>query len=140
MKNVFLDTNILLEIILNRKQKLSCQRILQAGIEGDIVLFASYLTFANMAYVLHKEKVPRQEIYAILRDLETILKVLPMDGRQLHTALIQEVTDFEDMLQYRCAKDGECESIVTINTSHFKSFSELPIYTPDQIIEILNKQ
>ena len=79
MMNVFLDTNILLEVVLCRKKKAVCQQILQAGMDGEVSLFASYLSFANMAYILQRNKVPREQIYQVERMLESRMEVLPMD-------------------------------------------------------------
>lgn len=134
MMNVFLDTNILLEIILCRKEKAACQQILQAGIDGEVNLFASYLTFANVAYILQRNKVPREQIYQVERIMESQIEVLTMDKNQLRTALRHEVKDFEDMLQYQCALTGRCDCIVTINTDDFTEFSSLPIYSPDDFL------
>lgn len=62
MKNVFLDTNVLLEILCNRRYCKSCEQILMRGKNGYINLFASFLTFANMAYVLQREKINREDL------------------------------------------------------------------------------
>ena len=70
MLNVFLDTNILLEIILARKEQAACQQILQAGWNGEINLSASYLTFANMAYIMQRNKIPQTKIYQVERMME----------------------------------------------------------------------
>ena len=134
----FLDTNILLEIILARREQVACQQILQAGREGEISLSASYLTFANMAYILQRNKVPREQVYQVERAMESQIVVLPMDGEQLRTALCHEVKDFEDMLQYQSAIAGKCDCIVTINTDDFMEFSSLPVYTPDNLLDLLD--
>ena len=135
---VFLDTNILLETVFNRQHKFACDQILLHGQKGDIDLFASYLTFANMAYILRRNKVPRNQIYQVERTMESQITVLPMDGGQLHTALRHEVKDFEDMLQYQSAVAGKCDCIVTINTGDFLEFSNLPIYSPDELLDLLD--
>jgi len=140
MLNVFLDTNILLEIVLNRKYKYSCQQILQAGINSEIRTHASILTFANMAYVLEKEKIEKPLIYSILRDLESVVNVIEMNDGHLRKSLQQEVKDFEDMLQYQCAISSFCDCIVTINTKHFSQFCNIPLYKPDELAVIIDKQ
>lgn len=137
MQRVFLDTNILLEIILKRNYKESCQQILQAGMVNDVELCVSVLSFANMTYVLQKAKVPRNDIYSIERDLESIVTVLPMDRWQLHEALRQETKDFEDMLQYQCALSGQCDVIVTINIVDYRLFSTVPLYMPNDFLAYL---
>jgi len=50
-----------------------------------------------------------------------------MDNDQLQNALSQRVKDFEDMLQYQCAKAANCEYIISGNKRHFKDFCELPL-------------
>ena len=139
MLNVFLDTNILLEIILARKEQAACQQILQAGWNGEINLSASYHTFANMAYIMQRNKIPQTKIYQVERMMENRMTVLAMDGSQLRTALRHEVKDFEDMLQYQSAVAGQCDCIVTINANDFAEFSNLPIYSPDELLDILDE-
>ena len=139
MKKVFLDTNILLEVILDRQQRVACEQILQAGISGQIALYAAYLSFANMAYVMKKKKMRREDIYRAERFLNSIINVLPMDGQQLTAALAYEVKDFEDMLQYQCAENGECDCIVTINSTDFLEFSTMPINTPDELLDSIEE-
>ena len=135
MKNVFLDTNILLEIILQRGQKSLCEQILKYGQDGDVNLYASHLTFANMAYVMHRYSVSRADIYKAERFVDSIITVLPMTRGQLRRALQQEVKDFEDMLQYQCAIDGNCDCIVTINTDDFLEFATIPVLTPQDFFD-----
>ena len=135
---VFLDTNILLETVFNRQYKFACDQILLHGQKGDIDLFASYLTFANMAYIMRRNKVAREHIYMVERMMESQMRVLPMDGGQLRRALRHEVKDFEDMLQYQSAIAGKCDCIVTINTDDFMEFSSLPVYMPDNLLDLLD--
>ena len=140
MKKVFLDTNILLEIVLDRKEKDACNQIIQAGLNKEVSLFASYLTFANMAYVLKKNKVSREHVYQIGQTMEKMMTVLPMDGDQLRAALQHEVNDFEDMLQHQCAVAGQSDCIVNINTNDFKEFSTIPVYSPDELLNMLDEE
>lgn len=140
MRNVFLDTNILLEVLCNRKHCNSCAQILMRGEKGYFRLFASFLTFANMAYVLQREKLNRYDIYKAERTMESLVTVLLMDGDQLRKALRLEVKDFEDMLQYQSAVAGQCDCIVTINVDDFKEFSTLPVYSPDDLLDLLDAE
>lgn len=130
MKRVFLDTNILVDYALGREFGDDAEQLLQRGHDGEVSLMASYLTFANMAYIL-RTKV---DIYALLENLSNFIAVLPMDNEQLQNALGQKVHDFEDMLQYQCAKAGECDVIITNNKHDFAEFSELPIMTAAEFL------
>ena len=46
--NVFLDTNILIDVIENREGTIMAKRILQLGKDKEINIFASYLSYANI--------------------------------------------------------------------------------------------
>ena len=52
----------------------------------------------------------------------------------LQASLGQQVRDFEDMLQFQCAKAGGCEIIVTNNKCDFDEFSDLPVMTADEFL------
>ena len=52
MKNVFLDTNILIDYVLNRPGGNDAEQLFMHGRRGDVSLSASLLTIANMAYIL----------------------------------------------------------------------------------------
>lgn len=133
MKKVFLDTNIILDAILDNREHLEEARlILQEGKDCHIQLFASFLTFANIAYIMRKH--PKDEIYRTLRFYSNSMEVLPMDNIQLQSALIDEVDDFEDMLQYQCAVAAGCDCIVTNNINDFEEFSKLPLFTSEDIL------
>ena len=49
MKRIFLDTNILIDYIDNRAGADDAEQIFACGFSGEALLFASSLTFANMA-------------------------------------------------------------------------------------------
>lgn len=122
---VFLDTNILLDIAGNREYAQQGKLIYQLGTEGAIEICASYLTFANLNYILRDR--PRAERYNILRILYKGLTVLPCDAHQLNTALNhKDVRDFEDLLQYQCAVASGCDVLVTNNTRDYQEFSQIP--------------
>lgn len=123
MKRVFLDTNILIDYALGREHGDDAEQLLQRGCDGEIELAASYLTFANLAYIL-KSKI---DVYELISDLTRYITVLPTDGNQLLTALKQRVRDFEDMLQYQCAKTGRCDFIITGNSRDFAAFCDIPL-------------
>ena len=52
MKRIFLDTNILIDYIDNRAGADDAEQIFACGFSGEVLLFASSLTFANMAYII----------------------------------------------------------------------------------------
>ena len=49
--NVFLDTNILIDVIENREGTVFAKQLLQLGKDKKINLYASFLSFANINYI-----------------------------------------------------------------------------------------
>ena len=132
MKRVFLDTNILLDYGLDREQADNAEKILALGRLGVIELYASYLSYANMGYILRHH--PIAEIYTLIRMMRQPVEVLPCDAAQLDAGLGFEVKDFEDMMQYQCAKAAGCDVIVTNNKRDFHEFCELPFLTSEEFL------
>ena len=132
MKRVFLDTNILLDYGLDREQADYAENILALGKLGVIELYASYLSYANMGYILRHH--PVAEIYSLIRMMRQPVEVLPCDAAQLDAGLDFEVKDFEDMMQYQCAKAAGCDVIVTNNKKDFQQFCELPVLTSEEVL------
>ena len=130
MKRVFLDTNILIDYIQARAGGDDAKQLLMRGRDGEVSLYASFLTFANMAYILDG----KADIYELFAMLTSFITVLPMDSDQLQAALSQRAKDFEDMLQYQCAKVAGCDTIITGNKRHFTEFCELPLMTANEFL------
>ena len=132
MMKVFLDTNILLDFGLDRDKADFAEGIFQLGKEGLIELYASYLSYANMGYILRHH--PQEERYELVRMMRKPVVVLPCDAAQLDAGLATEVKDYEDMLQYQCAKAAGCDVIVTNNKKDFHEFCELPFLTAEEFL------
>lgn len=132
MMKVFLDTNILLDYGLDREKADFAGGILQLGKDGLIELYASYLSYANMGYILRHH--PVAERYELVRMMRQPLFVLPCDANQLDAGLLTEVKDFEDMLQYQCALAAGCDVVVTNNKKDFHEFYRIPFLTSEEFL------
>lgn len=135
MKKLFLDTNIILDVILEREEMPIAAQILTLGEQGKAHLCVSYLTIANVAYVIRKGRTT-SEIRSIITDLKQFVNILPMTSGQLDIALGVEANDFEDVLQYECARDAGCDIIITRNEQDF-GFSAIPVMNPSDYIATL---
>ena len=54
MKRIFLDTNVILDLILEREGAEDAASVLQLGENGEVDLEVSFLTMANAAYIARK--------------------------------------------------------------------------------------
>jgi predicted nucleic acid-binding protein len=78
MMKVFLDTNILLDYVDHREKRIYAKLILGMADEGLISLFASYLSYANMGYILRKRT--QEERYRLIREARAKKSCPRMDG------------------------------------------------------------
>ena len=132
MRKVFLDTNILLGYGQERARHDEAEAIFCLGDAGVIELFASYLSYANMGYILRgMERGAKYSLISLTREGVT---VLPCDELQLDAALSHPVKDYEDMLQYQCALAAGCEAIITNNKKDYYEFSQIPFLTSEEFL------
>ena len=117
-ERVFLDTNLLLDVVLERPGFEAPLQIIQLGAEGKVELFTSYLSMANIAYILRKNY--QGALIPTLKQLSLLVKVLPMDKSQLDDSMFLEGPDFEDLAQAVCAVSGGCSVLLTHNPKHFR--------------------
>ena len=136
MKRIFLDTNILIDYIDNRAGADDAEQIFACGFSGEALLFASSLTFANMAYIIKNRT--QEEKYDALKQMAGVVEILPLGKREVMSAIEQPVSDFEDMLQYQCAKTAGCDYIVT-NDRHHYDFSDIPHFPSSAFVEQLDE-
>ncbi len=134
MKRIFLDTNVILDFILERDGADDASDILSMGENNEINLFVSVLTIANIAYIVSKGHT-KEELYSFLADLTEVVHTLPMNEEQVKESLTCLATDFEDVLQYVCAKSNDSDIIITRNTKHFR-FSKIPVLSPKEFLNI----
>ena len=137
---VLVDTNVLLDYLLNRepfseharKIILSCK---EKKIQGCIAAHS----ISNMFFILRKE-FSVEERKAILTDLCLLFTVEGIDRFKLLSALKNEdFKDFEDCLQMECAKSFQADYIITRNIDDFKN-CQIACMTPEKFCILLEIQ
>ena len=132
MKRLFLDTNILIDYIDNRAGADDAEQIFAYGFSGEAQLYASSLTFANMAYIIKGRT--QEEKYDALNQMAGVVEIIDLRKQEVIAAISQPVKDFEDMLQYQCAKTAGCDYIVTNDRRHY-DFSDIPHFTSADFVK-----
>ncbi len=133
MKKVFLDTNIIVDLVADRKpfSKYAIE-IFKKAEEKKIKLFASSHSIATTHYLL-KKYLDEKSLRVVLYNLLDYLTVIAIDTDVLKKGLRSKHKDFEDAIQILCASSVEkIDCIVTRNTKDFRD-SELLVITPDEL-------
>ena len=136
MKNLFIDTNIVIDLLSRREPYYEEVANLFSLADRKIIeLSISSLTIANTGYTLLRN-MNSTSAKEILRKLRLIINILPLDDKIIGLALNDDsFTDFEDGLQYFTALENNQDIIITRNLKDFKN-SVLPVMTAGQFLEM----
>ena len=118
MIKAFIDTNVLIDLLLERDGCQDAATILLCQKEQKCSLFLSSWTMANIAYILRK-KFKGIALYNALNKLKTFFSVVSLTADNVESALMLQATDFEDALQYFSAANIQADVIVTRNEKDF---------------------
>lgn len=133
MIKVFLDTNILVDLIADRKPfSKHAIEIFKSAEELKTQLFTSSHSIATAHYLL-KKYVEEKDLRDILSNLLEFLDVISVDLDVLKKGLRSNHKDFEDAIQIICASSiTGIDFIVTRNIKDFKT-SNIAVLTPDEL-------
>jgi predicted nucleic acid-binding protein len=135
MKKLFLDTNVLLDILQKREPHYpSSSQLLSQIVRGKHRGYASVLTFSNIYYILCREVAPKDAVRNIQK-ISTFIEMLTVTAEMGKKALSSEISDYEDALQYLCAKANKADYIITRNKKDFVK-SEIEILSPQEMLNI----
>jgi len=107
---IFVDTNIFLDVLLQREEANNSTVVLNAIKEGLYSGVVLDITLLNIDYVARKQLVTIKDF---LRLINQSFSVVGADNERMEEALSLEHSDFEDTLQFVCAKHTKCDLIVT---------------------------
>jgi predicted nucleic acid-binding protein len=134
MKNIFLDTNIIVDLIADRPpfSKYAIE-LFSLAENNKIKLYTSSHSLATTHYLL-KKYIEEKELRVILYNLLEFITIIPVDLDVLRKSLNSNHKDFEDAVQIYCASTiNGMEYIVTRNIKDFKN-SEIPAFLPNEIV------
>lgn len=135
MTNLFIDTDIIIDFLIDRKPYSREAAIIFTLIDRKKLKgYASSLTFSNLYYVLHKIE-PHKKVISKLDSISNLLTILKVDEQMIRDAIDSGFSDFEDSIQYFCALDcKKIEVIITRNTRDYKN-SDLTVMSPGDFLK-----
>lgn len=128
----FVDTNIILDVLLKREGYVEAAKVLLAGGQDKGMLCTSVLSMANVVYILRK-KLQGNALYVELGKLSKFVIPVGLSAEDYEQALQLKAKDFEDALQYFCALSNECTAIITRNKKDFK-YSTIKVLSPEEFL------
>jgi predicted nucleic acid-binding protein len=137
MINFFLDTNIVIDFLTDRKPfSYLAGKLFDYSEKGEVKLYLSAVSYSNIYYVVRKVSSHKETI-KILSRLEEMTEIIDTTSSTIKNAIDSEFKDFEDALQYYSAKlNTNINGIVTRNGGDFKH-STISILTPEEAIRFV---
>lgn len=133
MRRIFLDTNVVLDYLMERGDFYKdSEYIFQAAYNNEVELCLSALSFSNIAYITRK-KFLKDELYELLAELRKMVTCTAVDDHVVDAALTKKAKDFKDALQYFSAVQAGADCIVTRNIKDF-DFSTIKVLTPNEFL------
>jgi predicted nucleic acid-binding protein len=139
MKRLLFDTNVVLDVLLDRQPYVEASAAAWAAVETGIsegMLAAHAVT--TIHYLVQKEMgnvKARRIVSAILR----VFEVATVDRAVVHEALQLPFSDFEDAVTAAAARLAGCEFIVTRDPKGFRG-SPVRSLTPEAVTPLLDKE
>lgn len=133
MKKIFLDSDVLLDLLLDREPFTDdIAGIIEDSLSSNINLCVSPITVTNINYII--EKLENQKKADTQR--KKLLKIVQVEnvGQSIISkASNSKFKDFEDAVQNYCAEESGHQIIITRNTKDYKE-SDLSILTPKEYL------
>ena len=137
MRNVFIDTNILIDLLADRPpfSKFAIE-IFDLAERKRVRLFTSSHSFATTHYLL-KKHIGEKELREILFSLLDFIDLISIDASIIKKSLLSNYKDFEDAIQIYAANSiPDVDFIVTRNLKDFKD-AGITVLPPDEVIQFL---
>lgn len=133
---ILVDTNIILDFILNRPPCFEFSaKIIEACKQEIVIGVIAAHSITNIMYILRKH-FTFEDRQAIVLNLLDIFEIEPIDRIRLENSLKNNnFSDFEDCVQMECAISAETDYIVTNNIKDFTQ-SIIPYITPEEFCKL----
>lgn len=119
MLKVFIDTNVLLDVLSERQPfVLDSKRIWALAEAGTIAGYVSAVSFTTCWYLMRKH-AGRPAAQQSLKSLRDIFTPVDLTAQVLQQALDADSGDFEDAVQYHSAVHAGVQCIITRDSGHF---------------------
>ena len=133
---VLFDTNIILDVLLDRKPFSEHALYLMSKVErSEINGFLCATTVTTIHYLLSKH-LDKEKAITSIGTIIALFEVASVNRLVIENALKSKFTDFEDSVLHESARHAGAEYIITRNIKDFKN-TKIPAFTPTEFLNML---
>jgi len=139
MKKCLLDTNIILDVLMNRNSFFVNSKKIVYLMEFS-KYFDGYISISiitDVYYIAKKQNYSNKKIKLFLLELIEFINFTSYNDKDIvKKALLSDFSDFEDAVQNYSAEASYCDIIITRNKKDYKE-SDLQILTPSEFLKLV---
>ncbi|WP_439473518.1 type II toxin-antitoxin system VapC family toxin [Algoriphagus formosus] len=135
MKNrAFIDTNIFLDLILDRGDFGSrVQKFLESSANRQVKLFTSVSCIQTIIYVLQKSNISPKVIRETIAKINLLVHLTQTNSEDIERGIQSDFKDLEDAILYQTAISNQCAYFITRNIKGFpKNFDQISVLLPEK--------
>ncbi|MBQ6199120.1 MAG: PIN domain-containing protein [Bacteroidales bacterium] len=138
MAKVFIDTNVLLDMLLEERPGNGVAKTLFGAAKAGI--FDGYITTQSIIdahFTASKNGLSFNAFKSAIQFLRSFIRILAIDELDLLWAIGNPTGDFEDDAQYGSAYNGVCDFFITRDNALFKlnsPFCPMTVMTPSEFV------
>jgi predicted nucleic acid-binding protein len=135
---LFLDTNVLLDHLLDREPFADNATELWSMAERrEIVGCIAAISFNFVYYIVRHEANERKARQAI-KGMRDVFEIVEVDAQVINQAIDADFADFEDAIQHACAMRTAATHLITRDLPGYRR-SEIPVLTPEAYLATLSE-
>ena len=136
MKQILLDTNVVLDLALQRREfGEKAKQLITLVFKKKVEPFVTASSITDIYYILRKAK-GRDEAIDFLRSFFKLCNIAGVNRDAILNALYSDMLDFEDAVQTEAAIQNNISVVITRDKKDFDN-SGLTIYSPDEYIKLI---
>ena len=131
---VLIDTNVILDVLLNREQFVDAAVAILKLSEDEVQKFVSASAVTDIYYMAYQELRDKQFVRDLVKRLLSIIHEACVSEENILTALDSNWSDFEDSVQNAVADSQNYDAVITRNKNDYKK-SMLNVFSPSEFLD-----
>lgn len=132
---VLIDTNIILDVLMQRADYQFSVEVLKLSGNGIVAGYVSASAITDIYYILNCNTKDKRKTLDSIKVLLRLISITNVNEADIIAALNSQWKDFEDCVQYYVAKHKDMSYIITRNVKDFEETQPIPI-TPVEFLKL----
>ena len=140
MKNIFIDTNVIIDFLGNRESfSNAATDLFDLYADNKKKIYVAAISYTNVYYLLYKQIKSHKTVISHLSTLYELTEIIDINSSVINQSIHSEFTDFEDAVQFYAAlSNKKIDIIVSRDKKCFKK-STLPVLDVEQAFRICSQ-